>query len=298
MTRIRAKFVAAEAALDSDAATYISARGLRRAAPRRAISDTIAAIKASATLTWADIAIWPFSDQYNAASGSTFYPLGGWTAALQNGICTREDLVRMTDPRGLWTNTGGTNTNITNLIISNLPLTADYAVLDFARFYGNPQSGRAIGSVAGNSFSRSQSSAQQWLLAGDFDGAFTRNIYASQLNASGWIQDTNGGSPRAIALGENGVQRNLASVNVYGTTNLYTGTHFISGDSYNYISNEAPVIVFEAKAVMKNPSPAKWRALEALMKANFFPVDTTTQDYFGLYGQSQSSNEPRAFWTN
>lgn len=283
VTSIRAVQVASYAGYDPDALAFISANNLVDPVGDRALDATFKAIKANATLTFADIAFAGLAPGRNLDTGTTVKVAGGWTAARIDGTLSSSARMRTGDPYGLYTNNGETGSTITRIDFPSVPLGTTYAVLAIAAPKGDAAVGRAIYSVGGNAASVQQIGSQTVNLPGQSN---TRNIRAGRANLISHIQEA-GSVGRTV--GELGHEA-TASLNVIGTQTVYLGTQFISGASGNTQVGGDPTVVLEAVAWMKNPTVAKVRALGEILKTHLCVPVTSPVEGFITTGQSQASS--------
>lgn len=283
VTSIRAVQVASYAGYDPDALAFISANNLVDPVGDRAIDATIKAIKADATLTFADIAFAGLAPGRNLDTGTTVKMAGGWTAARIDGTLSSEARMRTGDPYGLFTNNGDTGATMTRIDFASVPLGSTYAILAIAAPKGDAATGRAIYSVGGNAASVQQIGSQTVNLPGQSN---TRNIRAGRANLISHIQEA-GSVGRTV--GEIGHEA-TASLNVTGTQTVYLGTQFIAGASGNTQVGGDPTVVLEAVAWMRNPSVAKVRALGEILKTHLCVPVTSPVEGFITTGQSQASS--------
>ena len=291
VTTLRAALVATYGGFDTDSKTFLHANQIVDLTGRKSVDATFKALKADGSLTFADIAFAGFAPGRNLDTGTTVKLAGGWTAAAAvNGTLSSESRMRNGNGFGLWTNNGSSETLPTRIVFPSLPLTVDYGVVLVCRPYGNPAGGRALYGLGNNAIGIQQLGSQHVLLGSDFDSNFTRALAPSRSSAVGHIQETNGGSPRGIALGEYGYDRTVSGVNVFGTLTAYIGTQWISGGaSSTTVEGDTPVVL-EAVCFFKNPTKAKWRRIAAILEANLLIPESRTIQEFILTGQS---NAPR-----
>jgi len=282
LTGITALRLRAEPALDTDAATFIAANGLRRADARAALSAFAVAVKAS-TVPWSDVVAWPLAPQRNKLTGATMAPFGGWTAALQTASLSNESLMRTGDTYGLYTNDGSTTTasTMTRVSIPSLPLSGDYGFIQLCRPLGNPAANRATYQV-GNIYALQTGSWTNSLLT-DFDSTFTRSSWSSQCNAYGHVMI---GSGPAVMLAEYGSRRTIAA-NDHGTFTAYLGSKAVAGAVGNSDTTGYPEIILEGAVLLNNATEAKWNTLAAIAKATLAVQDNRQQNFLIQLGQSQ-----------
>jgi hypothetical protein len=217
VTSVRAVLVASYTGFDADAKTWLHANQILDLTGRQAVDATFKAIKADATLTYADIAFAGFAPGRNKDTGTTVKMAGGWSAALIDGTLSSSTLMRTGDPYGLYTNDGNTTPGtVTQITFPAVPLGTTYAVLAIVAPKGNPGTDRGIIAVGGNTASLKQLASPGLVLASDVDSSFTRGIRAGRVNALGFIQEA---SSVGRAIGELGYNR-TTSLNVTGTNTI------------------------------------------------------------------------------
>lgn len=283
VTSIRAVQIASYAGFDSDALAFIAANNLIDPVGDRALDATFKAIKANATLTFADIAFAGLAPGRNLDTGTTVKVAGGWTAARIDGTLSSSARMRTGDPYGLYTNNGETGSTITRIDFPSVPLGTTYAVLAIAAPKGDAAVGRAIYSVGGNTAAMQQIGSQVANLASQSN---TRNFRSGRANLFAHIQEA---SSVGRSVGELGHEA-TTTLNVTGTQTVYLGAQFIAGASGNTEVGGDTAIVLEAVAWMKNPSVAKVRALGEILKNNLCVPVSQTVEGFITTGQSQASS--------